>query len=259
MEHVTSADGTRIAYERGGEGPALVLVHGTTSDHRSWERVVPALRDSYTILAMDRRGRGESGDAATYALEREFEDVVAVAAAADGPVHLLGHSYGAVCALGAAPLLDDLDHLVLYEPPLWTPERAAPDPAALDRLQRLADRGEGEAVIEGFHRDVTGSPERLERLRSASDYDRRVAAADTLPREVRGRLEYRPEPADFADLTAPTRFLLGGETADALARSTEAARELLPESELVVLEGQGHAAMNTAPDLFVSKVVEFLG
>jgi pimeloyl-ACP methyl ester carboxylesterase len=79
METVTSRDGTPIAYELSGEGPPLALVHGMTADHSTWQLVLPDLSEHFTVYAMDRRGRGESGDAAAdYSLEREVEDVVAL-------------------------------------------------------------------------------------------------------------------------------------------------------------------------------------
>ena len=74
----TSRDGTRIAYWAGGQGPALVLVHGTTADHSRWETVLPLLEPEATVYTMDRRGRGQSGDAADYRIEDEGADVAAV-------------------------------------------------------------------------------------------------------------------------------------------------------------------------------------
>ena len=100
METVISSDGTPIAYERSGEGPPLVLVHGMVSSHRTWELVLPELRKHFNAYAMVRRGRGESDDAgADYSLEREVEDVVALIDSTDGPVSLLGHSHGAILVL----------------------------------------------------------------------------------------------------------------------------------------------------------------
>ena len=97
METVTPRDGTPIAYGRGGEDPPLVLVHGTTADRLTWEFVLPELQKHFTVYAIDRRGRGESGGGgSTYNIEREFEDVVAVIDSIDGTVGLLGHSYGAI-------------------------------------------------------------------------------------------------------------------------------------------------------------------
>ena len=92
LEHVVSTDGTPIAVWRSGDGPPLVLVHGATADHSRWAPVLPALQERFTVLAFDRRGR--SGDAATYTLERQFNDVAAVVAWAGGPVDVLAHSYG---------------------------------------------------------------------------------------------------------------------------------------------------------------------
>src|SRR5215207_5387940 len=117
METVTSRDGTPIAYERSGEGPPLVLVHGTTSDHSTWDLVLPELGKLFTVYAMDRRGRGESrdGGGAGYDIEREFEDLVALIDSIGEPANLLGHSYGAICALEAALRGPQVRRLVLYE------------------------------------------------------------------------------------------------------------------------------------------------
>ncbi|MGQ0717851.1 MAG: alpha/beta fold hydrolase [Pseudonocardiales bacterium] len=95
LHKVRSKDGTSIAYEKFGAGQPFVLVHGGISDRTYWAPVVPALAQRCTVLTVDRRGRGASGDAASYAIDREFEDVAAVVDAIGEPVHLLlGHSYG---------------------------------------------------------------------------------------------------------------------------------------------------------------------
>ena len=100
-----------------------MLVHGATADHSSFRFLAPALEADFTVSAVDRRGRGESGDTADYAIEREFDDVAAVVGALGGPVDLFGHSFGGTAALGAAPLAPNLRRLVLYE----HPERVAAD------------------------------------------------------------------------------------------------------------------------------------
>src|SRR5687767_12504745 len=115
---VASQDGTSIAVQVTGRGAPLLLVHGTTADHSRWTPLLPALEARFTVHAMDRRGRGESGDAADYSLVREFEDVAAVVDAIGGPVNLLGHSYGALCSLEAALRTSNLRKLILYEPPI---------------------------------------------------------------------------------------------------------------------------------------------
>ena len=124
METVTSRDGTTIAYERSGEGPPLVLVHGMASTHLTWAFVLPELQEHFTVYAMDRRGRGESGGGgADYSIECEFEDVVTLIDTIDRPVDLLGHSYGAILALEAALRRGGrVRKLVLYEGGFPVPE-----------------------------------------------------------------------------------------------------------------------------------------
>ena len=113
---VHSKDGTAIGYLRLGEGPPLVMVHGSLAVAEAWSAVANLLADSFTCYLMDRRGRGRSGDAPEYSIEREYQDIAAVLRAAGAKPHLIGHSYGAVCALGAA-LETPIDKLILYEPP----------------------------------------------------------------------------------------------------------------------------------------------
>jgi pimeloyl-ACP methyl ester carboxylesterase len=125
MLTVVSRDGTEIAAWRSGSGPPLVLVHGGTTDHTNWDGVVSELGRHFTVYAMDRRGRGGSGDAPTYAVEREFEDVATIVDRLGGPVHLMGHSYGALCALEATRLTSNIAKLVLYEPPPSVAARAS--------------------------------------------------------------------------------------------------------------------------------------
>lgn len=108
MNTVMSADGTSIAYEQGGAGPHLVLVHGTSANRTSFASIRPRFEEHFTVTTMDRRGCGDSGDSPEYAIDREFEDVVAVVKAVGAPVLLFGHSYGALCALGAAMQTDKL-------------------------------------------------------------------------------------------------------------------------------------------------------
>ena len=99
MHSIQSEDGTPIRYFRRGHGPAILLIHGTAADHSRWAPVLPALQRHFTLYAMDRRGRGGSGDAAAYRMDDEFADVAAVVAVVDGgPVDVVGHSYG-----GSAP------------------------------------------------------------------------------------------------------------------------------------------------------------
>jgi pimeloyl-ACP methyl ester carboxylesterase len=143
-----SADGTPLAVWVEGEGPPLVLVHGSMCDHTAFDPLVAELRTTMTTFAMDRRGFGASGDAAGYALEREFEDVAAVveavAARTGGPVALWGHSYGAGCAMGGAALTGAVHRLVLYEPGLGHP----PYPAgSIEEVEAALAAGDAETAL----------------------------------------------------------------------------------------------------------------
>src|SRR5690606_2523309 len=120
MQKVTSKDGTTIGYWKRGSGPPLLLVHGTTADHRRWSAISPQLEQHFTVYAMDRRGRGGSADSPDYDIMREAEDVAAVLKDIGTSTFVLGHSYGAVCALEAALLADNIHRLILYEPPIPT-------------------------------------------------------------------------------------------------------------------------------------------
>ncbi len=102
VDRVISRDGTPIGFRRSGQGPGLVLVHGTSADASRWDPLLPRLEPAVTVYAVDRRGRGASGDGPAYSLAAEAHDLVAVIEAAGGPVDVLGHSYGA-CARSRPP------------------------------------------------------------------------------------------------------------------------------------------------------------
>jgi pimeloyl-ACP methyl ester carboxylesterase len=264
METVTSTDGTPIAYERSGEGPPLVLVHGTTSDHSTWELVLPELQKHFTVYAMDRRGRGESGsgDGRAYDIEREFEDVVALIDSIDRTVALLGHSYGAICALEAALRSGRVRGLVLYEGTFPVPEGTELyPPEALDsvRSSLKADDREGALTI-FYHHIALISPEEIEMLRSLPIWAARVALAPTIPREMRAFESYVSnfDPARLANLRTPTLLLLGGDSPPLERAAAEALDAALPDSRIAVMPHQAHLAHRMAPELFVREVVQFL-
>lgn len=261
MGTVTSADGTTIAFERTGRGPPLVLVHGAAGDHGRWELfgVRAAFADHHTVYAVDRRGRGGSGDAAEYAIEREFEDVAAVVDSIDEPVNLLGHSFGALCSMEAALRTDNLRSLVLYEPPFPVGDHQLYDPEILAEMTALVDAGDDEAALVVFMQKVAGlSPTDLDALRSAPNWPDRVDLVHTVLREYPAPADYAFDPARFEALTTPTLLLAGGDSPPFYRDALAALDDALPDSRLVVFEGQGHVAMNTAPDRFVEDVLSFI-
>lgn len=119
MHKVRSRNATAISYETYGHGPPMVLVHGSFSDHRTnWNLVLPYFEKQFTVFTMARRGRGETDETEGHSVEDEQWDAAAVIQSVGESVFLLGHSYGAHVALGAAGLMpDNVRKLVLYEAP----------------------------------------------------------------------------------------------------------------------------------------------
>jgi len=263
METVTSRDGTAIAYERTGEGPPLVLVHGMTADHSTWQLVMPDLSEHFTVYAMVRRGRGESGDGADYSLEREFEDVVALIDSIGGTVDLLGHSHGAILALEAALRhTDRVRRLVLYEGGFAVPEGTEwYPPEALDRVRSRLEVGDKEGALTTFYGDIVMmTPEQIELLRSQPIWPSRVAMAPTIPHELQAEAGYVADfdPARLRGLGVPTLIMVGGDSPAGQKTAAEALEAALPDGRVVVLPGQGHIAHRMAPELFAREVVRFL-
>jgi pimeloyl-ACP methyl ester carboxylesterase len=254
IEHVTSSDGTRIGYRRSGQGPPLVLIHGTTGAHWSFRFLVPALVGRFTVYAVDRRGRGESRDQAEYAIEREFEDVAAVVDSIHEPACVFGHSYGATVALGAALAARNLRKLVLDEA---SPGIAVVANEDVEQIEELVARDEREEALVHALRLFGLTPEEVEQIRASSTWSARVAAAHTVAREIRAEEAYRVDPERFRDLAVPALLLLGDESPDWAREGTEWIRAALPDARISVLRGQGHAAIMTAPALVANELARF--
>jgi pimeloyl-ACP methyl ester carboxylesterase len=259
MHRIHSKDGTGIAYRLSGTGPPIVLVHGATADHTRWAPILPALEERFTVAAMDRRGRGGSGDAESYAIQREFEDVAAlIESVADaGKADVLAHSFGALCALEAAFLTNGIRRLVLYEPP---PPGFRESPDIVDKMRRQLDAGDREGLLGTFLLEAAGlTPPELELMRAAPAWKGRVEAAHTILRELDGIAGLTPfEEERLAPMETPTLLLLGGDSHEVYKETIERIHSMLPKSRIVVMPGQQHVAMNTAPELFLREVLDFL-
>ena len=177
---VRSADGTTIAVWVEGDGPALVMVHGSMQDHTDSAALVGELRAGVTTYAVDRRGFGASGDHQEYSLERETEDVAAVvgevAARTGGPVALWGHSYGASCAMGAATLTTGVGRLLLYEPSIGLGN----PPGWIETYETMVAEGDREGATVMMFRDLLEfSDDQIDAMWAGPEWSSRVAVAHT--------------------------------------------------------------------------------
>lgn len=247
-----SADGTTVAALRTGQGPPVLLIHGTTGSAFSWRFVAPLLATDRTVYAMQRRGRGLSGDGPEYSLDREAEDVVALIDAIGGQVDVVGHSFGANCAMEALLRTTNIRKTVLYEPAIgWTNE-----PGYLDGLRKYLDAGDNEGALLAVLQASGLNEAEIAALRESPTWSERVALVHTTPREEEASEAYTLDGARFASLTTPILFIIG--ELSPYAAGVEHAREALRGATVVTLEGQGHAALATAPELFVEEVRRFL-
>src|SRR5262249_53797392 len=154
---VQSKDGTALSCRVRGAGSPLILVHGAGNNAARWNPVIPFLELDFKLYALDRRGRASSGDAESYALQREVEDVIALVDAVGAPVDVLGHSLGGICAIEAATGTNKIRKLILYEPPIPTNGPLNPN-GMVDRLDGLLDAGDWEGVMTTVMRELIGMP-----------------------------------------------------------------------------------------------------
>jgi len=256
---VRSPDGVDLAVWVEGQGPPLVLVHGSIQDHTVSAAFVAELRADFTTYSMDRRGFGASGDGPSYSLDREFADVAAVvdevAARSGSRVALWGHSFGAGCAMGAAALTAKVSHLLLYEPGLGLPYPAG----WIDEAERLVAAGDLETAIIMVLRDLLEfTDEQIEQRRVDPDWAGRVATAPTVAREARAEQEWTYAGSPMDRIIAPTLLLSGSESPPDIKQATTAARVAIPGARVRVLPGQAHIAHRTDPALVAGIVREFV-
>lgn len=245
--YATSADGTRLAYEAKGNGPALVLVDGAMC-HRAMgpsRDLADALAGSFTVHVYDRRGRGESGPGSwPYEMATEIEDLRAVIEAAGGRSHVLGVSSGAALALEAARQGAPVDKLVLYEAPFIVDDtHPANDPRLPERLQRLVEEGRRGEAVATFLRTVGVPAPFVLLMRVMPAWRKMTATAHTLPYDlsiVVDQQQGRPLPPGYANVEADTLVLAGGKSPEYMRNAQGAVAAAVPRARLEVLPGQTH-------------------
>jgi pimeloyl-ACP methyl ester carboxylesterase len=268
MNRVRSKDGTSIAYDRQGDGPAVILVGGGLDDGSENAPLVPELAALFTVVNYARRGRGDSGDTLPYALEREIEDLQALIAAAGGSAHLYGVSSGGALALEATAAGLAVDRLAVYEVPyLVADELAQRWRRYVEQLGAvLAEDRRGKA-LELFMRLAGSSEEDIAGARSSPVWPGLEAIAHTLAYDAACLGDGRPPTARLATITRPTLVLTGGVSPDAQVgmggmppdffdRAADAIAASVPLAERLTLSGQGHVA---DPKVVVPVLERFFG
>jgi pimeloyl-ACP methyl ester carboxylesterase len=238
MSTVRSSDGTAIAYERRGQGPAVILVGGGLDDGSENAPLAAELAEHFTTFNYARRGRGASGDTQPYAVQRELEDIAALIEPAGGRAHLYGASSGGMFALEAAMAGLPVDRIALYEVPYDTSEGAA-ERFAVYREQlasTLAQGCRGDAV--GLFMRLAGaSDEQIAGARNSPFWPGSEALAHTLAYDAE---LYGPPPVErLAGVTQPTLVASGG-AADFYESAADAVAAALPNGRRLTLEAQGH-------------------
>lgn len=255
---VTSADGTPIAFETTGTGPALVLVDGAmcSREFGPAREVAKQLADRYTVYVYDRRGRGASGDTEPYAVEREIEDLAAVIGAA-GDAFVMGQSSGAALALEASAAGVPMRKLAVYEAPyvgITTVRGRTPD--YLADLQRLLEQGKHGAMIDYFMVRMVGGPAFLPvMMRLMPKVWRQLkAVAPTLLNDTRILGDFEVDPARLARVSVPTLVLGGGKAKPNMAKAVEDVAAAVTGKPPVILAGQTH---NVSPAVLAPELAAF--
>lgn len=254
-----SRDGTPIAYERSGQGPALILVDGALCSRGFGPspKLAPHLATRFDVVTYDRRGRGESGDTLPYRREREVEDIAALIQAAGAPAFLLGLSSGAALALQAAATLGpaSIRMVAAYEPPYVNEHGQAAGPDHEAQLARLIAGGDRGGAVSYFMRSMVGVPAPAVFLMRLMPWIWRKlkAVAHTLPYDAAVMDGFQVPVERLATITVPTLVMHGGKTDARLMRAARAVADAIPGARHRVLPGQTH---NVKPSVLVPAVVD---
>jgi pimeloyl-ACP methyl ester carboxylesterase len=263
---VRSSDGTPIAVFSVGSGPAIVLVHGTTADHRTWRVLGPMLGARHALHAIDRRGRGDSADGdGPYSVGLELDDVASVAdelaEETDGPVDVVGHSLGGRIALGASLRSRSIRRLIAYESAPGSTRRAPGErDALLEALRADLDRGDNDALLARFMTEAVGMPPAdLAAFRADPIWALRSAAAPTIVREL-DAADAAPEVSmhALAAVRVPVLQVAGSASPPSFREAAAALDARLVDGRLAIIEGARHAAHHSHPAELLALVEGFL-
>ncbi|MEV6904525.1 alpha/beta hydrolase [Amycolatopsis sp. NPDC051372] len=258
---VTSADGTPIAFDTYGAGSPVLLVGGAVNDRTTVAALAVVLAEAgFQGVAIDRRGRGESGDAPLYSVERELDDLAAVIDAVGGAAAVFGHSSGAILALEAAARGLPITKLAVYEPPfIVDSQRPRPGEDLADRLSALIAADDRDGAVELFLTEgVAIPPEGVAAMKGRPVWDWFAGYAHTLPYDATVTGPGSRLPADrLAAITVPVLALSGGAGEAWMGAAARAVAEAVPHARYESIPGQDHGVLN-APESLRAVLTDFL-
>lgn len=247
FETVISADGTPIAVERTGSGQPVILVGGAFNDRSTVAGLASVLAGDFTAVTYDRRGRGDSGDAASYAVEREIEDLAAVISYGGEPAGVFGHSSGAILALEAASRSLAVSNVAVYEPTYVVDgTRPRPGDDLAERLRARLGQGDRDGAAALFLAEAVGMPaEVIEAMRTSQMWGWFTGLAHTLPYDVALCGPGMVLPAGrLAAIKVPVLAIAGGASPAWLPAAARAAADAIPGARYITLDGQDHGVLN---------------
>jgi pimeloyl-ACP methyl ester carboxylesterase len=240
---VTSKDGTRIAYDKIGNGPVLILVLGTLNTRLSGTELAKRLSPQFTVISYDRRGRGESSDTLPYSPEREIEDIGTLIDESGGSVYLYGHSSGAVLAIEAAIKLGKkIKMIALYEPPYSSSDDAREATKEYNRqLAELLHAGNNDEAVALFMGLIGMPTEQVQGMRHSPMWPMLESMAPTLVYDSAVLGIDGSMPTDrLSNIRVPTLVITGSASASSLQETARALSRAIPKAELRTLDGQTH-------------------
>ena len=267
METVTVPDGTEIAYRRSGSGPPLVLVHGAWSSHHDWDDVVPALAESFHVVAYDRRGHSQSERPPGQGSIHEDVDDLAELIERLGldTAWVVGNSFGASIALRLAAEHGELLHgVIAHEPPLFDVISDDPDLAPLVEEDEKMTANVADLIASGDHEG--GAKQFIEFELGPGSWSQlppylRATLVENAPAfldEARDPDQYAFDPAWLADFHRPVMLTTGSESPPTYAGVVSRLADALPAVEVMQFEGAGHIPHMTHPDEYMEATRGFI-
>jgi len=256
MKTVTSKDGTKIAYDKQGSGPVLLLILGALNKRGSGKKLAKLLSEQFTVVCYDRRGRGDSTDTQPYDVEKEIDDIDALLSELGGSGTLYGHSSGAVLALLAAEKLGKkVQGVALYEVPHDdTPEAQKAAKAYRQQLKKLLTENERGDAIALFVSSVGVTDKQIAAMQNLPLWKSLTAMAPTLAYDTVEIMKRYPK-IDMQRIRIPALVMYGAASPDFMAKTAQNLAQNMPNAKLHSLEDQTH---DVKPDVMARALMQFL-